>query len=126
MTNKFLARGISKETGKFVYGYYVKIEKRHYLMETKTAPLFEKGCLMVKDWLTEITKEPDRCTTYLDKNKKPIYENDKIRQVIPFSFSFDKKKPQEILEFVAEWSLTIRDSRQMKIIGNTHNIKEQV
>lgn len=34
-TNRFQARGISKDTGEFVYGYYVHINGRHLLI-TKT------------------------------------------------------------------------------------------
>lgn len=84
MTNKFICRGISKETGKFVYGYYYCSDNSHYILnfEKEKLPEFE-----MKEGIgypvpqtisisTEITKEPDRWTELFDKNNKNIYEGD--------------------------------------------------
>jgi hypothetical protein len=128
MTNKFTARGISKETGKFVYGYYVKGSKgskdevltnveAHYIVEEGIQPYDVFPHLS----FTEITQEPDRCLDFKDKNGKIGYENDNIEVYGENEGHFDLQqwnyRQQEY------WCLA--EQKDIEIIGNTHNIKEE-
>jgi hypothetical protein len=87
--NKFITRGISKETGEFVYGYYIKLgisDIKHYIIEENNLEIVNTSArnlnLSFEDWLTEITQEPDRwtgLTGLFDNINKKLWENDIVK-----------------------------------------------
>jgi hypothetical protein len=76
--NLFICRGISKDTNEFVYGYYVKIENKHYLIDKDT--LMQNNDYMINYishlFFKEITQEPDRWVGLHCINGNMIFEND--------------------------------------------------
>jgi hypothetical protein len=126
--NKHHCRGISKKTGKFVFGFpffdvYLEAwcilnNKRHVLVgDTYDV---EK---------VEITQEPDRFINLYDTNEKPIFHKDILEFDNGDKIIIEKG---DHLEFFAEaigepecedqWRDLYRIERA-KIVGNTHNIR---
>ena len=110
MDNKFICRGITNDN-KFVYGYYAKIEKRHYIFSAKNCAInnFVDEHFSRIYGIIEITKEPDRSLEFKDKNGKKLYEKDIYLH--------------KGMKFTA--SITSFKNKDIEIIGNAHNIKEE-
>jgi hypothetical protein len=132
MTNKFQARGISKETGKFVYGYPLLDERVNQWLiiklEEKSLKGLNKTISMHKQ--IKITKEPDRSTLTKDRKGNTVYENDIV--IFADEEEWGGKSEEWVVSYdekQGEWSIgggTTQETHIYKeIIGNTHNIKEK-
>jgi len=137
MDNKFITRGISKETNEFVYGYYVHYdngnrdiivyEVEEYLRVTTSDDLRKNGKLnTVKiPKLAEITQEPDRWTGLKDDYDNKIWEKDILRRNDEYNYIVRAFRQVEQV-----WSGYYRNISDIcvisecKIIGNTHFNKE--
>jgi len=129
MTNKFQARGITKDN-KFVYGYYFKADGNgeHYIIKPNVSfsavnPDEHGECDCGITDFVKITKEPDRFIELYSIKKEKIFENDKI------ICSYTKYTVRHNINCCAFYATRKNGSHQLydgldiKIIGNTHNIK---
>jgi GH18 family chitinase len=132
MKNKFICRGISKETGKFVYGYPIYTRGKFFVFanwdKTCINDLSECKMIGVAPFFTEITQEPDRWTELYDKNKNKIWESDIIKYHNALESLCEPKSYKDSILLVNEElikKLKNKDySESIKVIGNTHFNKE--
>lgn len=47
MKDKYITRGISKDTGRFVYGNYSVIEGKHYILEEDAISKLFSKCIVI-------------------------------------------------------------------------------
>jgi hypothetical protein len=117
--SKFIARGITKDN-KFVYGYYAKINEKHYILDVDSNYDYERGWGdAFVDGLTEIIKEPDRQIGLLDINKNIIYENDELRRIEDVSCYIKNSDitKKEIMDYFKEEGYPINEVKESDIIS---------
>ena len=145
--NKFTCRGITKETGKFCYGYYFYDEyKNKHIIKYQQSSYVPSSAPSLPDDLVkinyeiEIIQEPDRFIGNFDG--VDYFENDKLKiQNEDFldengDFNEDEYFEEVILkrdgtvdfdsEITLLWWLIQEGFNLVKKIGNTHGIKEEL
>lgn len=132
MTNKFLARGITKDN-EFVIGYPFCIKEKWYILEKpKIEEVLGRYTPLdaIVDW-TEIKQAPDRCLDFKDKNGKMlcVFEGDKITNgeedfEVFFSDSSLQWRAKNVNGVGSLWALF--QDYNIEIIGNTHGIEEKI
>ena len=124
-SNKFICRGISKDTNEFVYGYYSydNEENKHFISNWATD--CPDGIRLVRCTLDiEIIQEPDRF--YKEVNGIKLFENDEIQYTVKgFNQTLDCVTT-EIIDSICELEIDLVASiksgeiTDLEIIGNTH------
>jgi len=138
--NRFICRGISKETGEFVYGYYVFLRNRHFIISQTVATIrnavtgvstlssetYEREII---DRPIEIIQEPDRFSNRYSKDGKPIFKGDRIEDETGNIFICDTFLDRIYFISEKDYISPLKDISvysNFKIISNTHNIKENL
>lgn len=139
-------RGIRKDNGEWVYGYYVKINNIHYIVLDKLALAVncgEDSCFYIsafQHFIKVIPETVGQSTGLKDKHGKEIYEGDKVK-FEGFVGEFYEEGRREMLVgevfyktegsvdyclgvYGHNYGLNSNDVRKYEIIGNIHDNPE--
>jgi len=125
-SNKFICRGISKETNEFVYGYYIKLFDKHYIIdESKLLEEYKTSydMLCLYHLGIEIIQKPDKW--FCNINNQDIYESDILKsdgEIIEIFYDNDLGGfMKDIIDCKQTCTSCLpEDLEDYKIIGNTH------